>query len=250
MTTHVDRWLGAFAGSLTRLARNPGRLNVLVSSDGTPSSTRLGPSADQARAVAHCLNAAVVVDKDAAFSDIDVVDSIRTAAPPDSRDAVGPASLVARLRASFGEDSLPDGLEQHLAELSEDALSALAARLDMARSVQDLLGSHYPATEPLPASLGSLAEAPRDGIEVWLLVESRVEMPVDEFVVAHWRASDRRWISESRFGQWKRPESNARGWLPIEAARRDPALRKAIRRRWHGSYDELRLRLGDGEATS
>jgi hypothetical protein len=245
MTTHAHPWLAAFADSLTWLARHHGRVRVLMSSEGSPSSSQLGLSADQARAVGCLVDATIELEEPASFSDVDIIDFVRTAGSPNAHVDMVAASLVGQLRGKFGEDSLPVGLEEHLAGLSDTTLSTLAARLDGAKSVPDLLGSHYPASEPLPPSLGSVREAPRDGTEVWLLVSSQVEMPVEEFVIARWDAATSRWITDARFGEWRRPDSDARGWLPIEAPLRDPGLRKAIRRRWHGSEEELALRLGD-----
>lgn len=245
MTTHAHRWLAAFADSLTWLARHHDRIHVFVSSEGSASSSRLGLSDNQARAVGHLVDAMIEVDEQAAVSDIDIIDMVRTEAPSGDSVPTVPASLVARLREKFGEDSLPDALDEHLAGLSGKTLSALAARLDAARSMRDLLGSHYPASEPLPPPPELVREVPGDGTEAWLLVSSRVEVPVEEFVVARWDAASARWISAARFGEWKRRNSDARGWLPIEAPLRDPGLRKAIRRRWHGSEEELALRLGD-----
>jgi hypothetical protein len=106
-----------------------------------------------------------------------------------------------------------------------------------------VLGSHYPAIEPLPQSLRSLPDAPRDGAEVWLLVSSPVELLTDEFVVAKWDADNERWISDTEAGKWRRYDSDARGWLSLEAPLSDPGLRKAIRHRWHGTEEELRGRL-------
>jgi hypothetical protein len=218
-----------------------------VSSDRTASSSRLRLSADQARAVALLLNATVKLGEPVLYSDVDIIDFVRMAAPPAAPllDATVAESLTARLRERFGDDGVPDGLEQHLADLSDDALSRIAARTEAARSLRDLLGSHYPASEPLPSPLRSLPEIPRDGTEVWLLVSSLVEMPVDEFIVASWDGNDGRWVSDMEVGLWRRYDSDVKGWLPLDAPKDDPTLRSGIRRRWYGSDKELRGRLGE-----
>jgi hypothetical protein len=92
-----------------------------------------------------------------------------------------------------------------------------------------------------------MEDVPRDGREVWLLVTSYIEMPVDEIVVGRWDAHEKRWIGDHRFGWWKRYDSDARGWAPLEAPRGDKVLRKGIRRRWQGAEDDLRQRFGEAE---
>lgn len=247
MSTHAERWLSAFADALVFLARHPGRIRVHVTSDATESSSRIGLSNGEARAVASLLNGVIKLQESATFSDIDIVESIRQAPPGDSRPSIPTtaASLMVRLREKFGDDSLPEGLVQHLSELSEDTLEKIAAGTETANSLSGLLGSHYPAFEPPPACLKPVQQVPRHGTDVWLLVSSRVDIPIDEFVVAKWDAATKRWISHSAIGLWPRYDSDVKGWFPLDAPRNNPAIRKAIRRRWQGTGEELRQLLGD-----
>lgn len=56
------------------------------------------------------------------------------------------AAIVTLLTMKFEFDEVPENLADHLADLQPDVLAAMVKRLERARSVEDVLGSHMPAS--------------------------------------------------------------------------------------------------------
>lgn len=54
-------------------------------------------------------------------------------------------AIVTMLAMKFDSDDVPDTLADHLADLQPDVLAAMVKRLERARSIEDVLGSHMPA---------------------------------------------------------------------------------------------------------
>lgn len=55
-------------------------------------------------------------------------------------------AIVTMLAMKFDPEDVPETLADHLADLQPDVLAAMVKRLERARSIEDVLGSHMPAT--------------------------------------------------------------------------------------------------------
>ena len=154
--------------------------------------------------------------------------------------------------------SMADALERMMShgtvELSAAArgsADAYGAVLDsqQARRVADALRKGAACADP-ETPLHAMEIAPRDGSEVWLRVESHVEVWTFEYVPARWDAQEGLWIEDFCGEPWPRSDSNADGWLPLDAPKRDVLLREEITRRWTGTDQRLKALLGEDDMSA